>query len=341
MHAFFRLSTQLILATILSLFTAALIATEINTPDPDADTLPIIPLVPTQTTTTTITTDPTAEALRNAETLISQQKGQEALAALNDILDQYPTHHKTLYTKAKLLAAAQRLDESQQIVDVLIQDKPVAALVLHLQGYIYSRREQWTEALEYYELAYPHGHDRYLINTMTQAYLNVKGPDAAIDFLSVHLLEYPTEHNTRLSRAKLYQRQHQFSAALEDYELIKAEQPQNPVVWKNMADMFITQRDKRAIPYAREAARLAPTVPEVNHTLGRALLEFGEATTALEVLNRAHKARPQDASIAYDYALALAANQGEEEAGEIMQELATSDSPVGSRAKRYLDDQAR
>ena len=87
--------------------------------------------------------------------------------------------------------------------------------------------------------------------------------------------------------------------------------------------------------------RLAPTVPEVNDTLGRALLEFGEPTAALEVLTRAHKAKPQDASIAYDYALALAANQAEEQAGKIMQELATSDSPVGTRAKRYLEDQGR
>jgi tetratricopeptide (TPR) repeat protein len=338
MHTFFRRSTQLILGTFLSLSTAGLMATEIQqTADPAAEALSVDP----QMATGLETTNPAATALRKAEALISQHKGKEALAALNDILDQYPTHRKTLYTKAKLLAAAQRLDEAQQIVDELLQDKPVAALVLHLQGYIYSRRKQWPQALEYYEQAYPHGHDRYLMNTMTSAYLHVKGPDATIDFLSVHLLEYPTEHNIRLSRAKLYQRQHQFSAALQDYELIKAEQPDNPVVWKNMADMFITQRDKRAIPYAKEAVRLAPTVPEVNDTLGRALLEFGEATEALEVLTRAHKAKPRDASIAYDYALALAANQAEEAAGKIMRELATSDSPVGTRARRYLEDQGR
>ena len=80
MQTFCKLSTQLILATLLSLSIAPLMAIEITN------------------------TDPATDALRNAEALIGQQKGKQALDALNDILVQYPMHRKTLYTKAKLLA---------------------------------------------------------------------------------------------------------------------------------------------------------------------------------------------------------------------------------------------
>jgi len=314
MRLSFKSCTRLILATLLLL---------------SMTTLPATPVTDM---------DPVAAALAEAEGLIGQKKGQRALAALDAILEQYPQHRPTLYTKAKLLAGAQRFDEAQEIVDVLLQEDPPATVVLHVQGYIYSRRGLWAEALEYYELAYPHGHDSRFMNTMTQTTLRVRGPDAAIDFLSAHLLEYPAENNIRLLRAKLYQRQHRFSAALEDYEFVKAAQPENPVAWKNLADMFIAQRDKRAIPHAREAVRLAPAVAEVNDTLGRALLEFGEAAEALQVLSKAHETKPGDAGIAYDYALALAANQNEEQARKVMTGLAEPDSPVGIRARTYLEN---
>ncbi|MEQ8515508.1 MAG: tetratricopeptide repeat protein [Chromatocurvus sp.] len=280
--------------------------------------------------------DPAAPALDRAEALMDARDGRHAMRMLDDVLEDYPTHRRALHLKVKLLATTGKLDEAQSIIDPLMQDQPVAAVTLYMQGLIYSRRNDWENALVYYKQAYPYGHDKYSINTITRAYLNVEGTDATFAFLTAHLEKFPEESHVRFVRAKLYQSQHQFEDARADYDALVRAEPENPVPWKNLADMLIEQGDKRAVSHARTAYELAPKVPEIMVTLGRALLAFGEAEDALAVLSDARKARPRDPEIAYEYAVALFATGEPAEANTIMNTLAASDTAIGLRARRYL-----
>lgn len=284
--------------------------------------------------------DPVQTRINQAEALMRAGQRVEAIAALDETLTDYPGHRFTLYTKAKLLASSGRHEDAQKIVDILKQDDPVPAVVLHLQGFIYSRYGEWEQALEFYKQAYPAGHDRYMMNTMTEAYVRTEGTDATIDFLSDHLDRFPDEQNIRLTRARLHARQQAWALALRDYEAVREAMPQNPAPWKHIADLHMAQGDKAALGSAREAARLAPTVPEVLDTLGRALLAYGDPAEALAAMKKAVAGKPREAGFNFYYAKALAANGHDDEARDIMKGLAGSSTPFADEAQRFLETMA-
>jgi putative PEP-CTERM system TPR-repeat lipoprotein len=79
------------------------------------------------------------------------------------------------------------------------------------------------------------------------------------------------------------------------------------VALNNLAWIRLTQsRVDEALRLARRAHAAEPNSPQIGDTLGRALIESGNAREAVPVLSRAHAAAPQDLSIRYRLALALA-----------------------------------
>ena len=66
--------------------------------------------------------------------------------------------------------------------------------------------------------------------------------------------------------------------------------------------------DKRAVAIAEQAHKLAPDNPAITDTLGWILLEQGQVARALPLIQKAYAKQPDNLTLHYHYAVALARN---------------------------------
>ena len=90
------------------------------------------------------------------------------------------------------------------------------------------------------------------------------------------------------------------------------------VVLNNLAFLYQTAGDERALKYAEWAHAAAPDHAAIKDTLGWVLVNHGEVERALPLLEAARQALPEQPEVRYRYATALA-NAGRD--GEARQEL--------------------
>lgn len=85
--------------------------------------------------------------------------------------------------------------------------------------------------------------------------------------------------------------------AIGEYEWILSRAPKNSVALNNLAWLYQSTGDERALDTARKAHELAPSVPEIADTYGWILLQHGRITEALPILKGAAAAgNPQIAA---------------------------------------------
>ena len=93
--------------------------------------------------------------------------------------------------------------------------------------------------------------------------------------------------------------------AITEHEKLLAEQPNDPLLLNDLAWLYLTVGDKRALPTAQEAHRLAPDLATVDDTLGWVLVQQGDAEGGLKFLEQA-TTPPSVATPGMKYRLAVA-----------------------------------
>jgi Flp pilus assembly protein TadD len=95
---------------------------------------------------------------------------------------------------------------------------------------------------------------------------------------------------------------------------------------------MIQARDpKRAISLLTVAMKAMPNSPDVADTLGWVKLQQKDAAGGLDLLDKAHKLKPQDGSITYHLVLALDANGKRDAAREMLKSLLASGAQFKDR----------
>jgi putative PEP-CTERM system TPR-repeat lipoprotein len=134
----------------------------------------------------------------------------------------------------------------------------------------------------------------------------------------------PNDSNTRMLLATEYQSLLKNKEAIQEYELVKKQQPNNAIVWNNLAWLYFEQNDKRSIEYAEKALELAPKRPEIADTLGWILLHNGNINRGYTILKDAAVHAPHIPSIRYHLAVALHKNGNKDEARKELERLLRS-----------------
>jgi len=92
------------------------------------------------------------------------------------------------------------------------------------------------------------------------------------------------------------------AAAKRQYESLLP--TDDPVVLNNLAWIYMTENDPRAIDLARQANRAAPENPDIQDTLGWILVNNGEAREGLKLLRSSARERPDNASVQFHLGVA-------------------------------------
>jgi cytochrome c-type biogenesis protein CcmH/NrfG len=108
----------------------------------------------------------------------------------------------------------------------------------------------------------------------------------------------------RLYAADLDLKMQRYKDAAAHYEWVRSKQPDNIVVLNNLAIAYQHLKDARALEAAERAYKLNPANPAIADTLGWILVEQGNTSRGLPLLEKAVAAAPKDQSARFHLAQA-------------------------------------
>ena len=95
------------------------------------------------------------------------------------------------------------------------------------------------------------------------------------------------------------------SVAEGQFRIVLNTQPYNIIALNNLSWLLKDKSPKAALPYAEQAAKLAPNSASILDTLGAVRLQLKDNAGALSLLQRAHQIDQADPEIAYHWVVAL------------------------------------
>ncbi len=125
---------------------------------------------------------------------------------------------------------------------------------------------------------------------------------AVEDRLSAWLQQHPKDAAMQRLLASAQVQLGQSDAAKAQYEAMLP--TTDPVVLNNLAWIYMTEDDPRAIELARKANSAAPKNPDIEDTLGWILVNLGELEEGLDYLRSSARVRPDNASVQFHLGVA-------------------------------------
>lgn len=159
-----------------------------------------------------------------------------------------------------------------------------------------------------------------LVNFAVQA----KDDGRAAELMSKWLATNPNDVTVRMEYAALLMRQEDIPRSTAQYEMLLKQNPNNVIVMNNLGWLIQASDSRRALSLLTQAQKLAPNSADIADTLGWLKLQQKDAAGGLELLDKAHKLKPQDGEITYHLVLALDANAKRGAARELLKGLLAS-----------------
>jgi tetratricopeptide (TPR) repeat protein len=131
--------------------------------------------------------------------------------------------------------------------------------------------------------------------------------DAAIELLRRSILRAPLVPEFFNNLGEAFRKAGHFAEAMRAYERSLQLRAANPEALHNMAMVLLELGDPRALENARAAAKMAPSVPQVYRTLGRALHSIHDYGAALLAYREALQLDPKNAQTIEAAVISLAA----------------------------------
>lgn len=130
----------------------------------------------------------------------------------------------------------------------------------------------------------------------------------------------------------------QNAVAIAQYEEILRQRPSETLAMNNLANLYQTTKDPRALGLAEKAYQGLPENPVVQDTLGWILVEQGQGKRGLELLAKASTQSNKNPTIQYHYAVALGRDGNAAKAKEILQKLLAGNAkfPEREAAAQFL-----
>ena len=203
-----------------------------------------------------------------------------------------PEYLPALQRLAVLALNEARPEEALTLARRMQQQETAAAAGHTIEGRVHAAAGRHDEAARAYEQAYAlePSAERVLALALTQQQLG--RTDAAAELLSTRLAAYPDETSVRFYLAQALMTTGDNAGAVREYEDLAQTLPENVVVLNNLAFLYQTEGDERALDYAERAYALAPENPAIADTLGWVLVNRGEVERALPLLETARQALP-------------------------------------------------
>ncbi|MGB5082992.1 MAG: XrtA/PEP-CTERM system TPR-repeat protein PrsT, partial [Burkholderiales bacterium] len=243
-------------------------------------------------------------ALYRLATAQAANADQAAASTLKKALSLKPDFVDAQLALAELEVRAGRFPEAMKIARQVQKQAAKSPLGFVLEGDVLMAEKKFPQAAKAYETAYSIGKSGLLAVKIHAAYAQAGKPDEAERRLGQWLKQSPDDVAVRLYAADVSLRGGKYQGAIEHYEWVLQKQPDNVLVLNNLAWAYQQVKDKRAVETAERGYKLKPDSPAVADTLGWILVEQGNTSRGLELLQKAVAAAPDAHEIRFHLAQA-------------------------------------
>lgn len=192
-----------------------------------------------------------------------------------------------------------------------------------MEGDIHLVRKKYKDAGRAYQAAWNIRHTGIIAEKLYVALQKGESADPAWP-LREWLDETPTDLSVREILAKAYYDEGKSGEAIDQYEKILKLKPESPVALNNLAWLYYTTRDSRALLMAEKAHEVSPDNGAITDTLGWLLVETGDVQRGIKVLRQAVNQAPDIPKIRYHLAVALARSGFGQEARQVLNQALIS-----------------
>ncbi|MEX2615336.1 MAG: XrtA/PEP-CTERM system TPR-repeat protein PrsT [Alphaproteobacteria bacterium] len=269
--------------------------------------------------------------------------------AAGDLTGAYETLNRALVTNGDHLGALEaivsvesrlkRFDDALARAALLTSRFPDNPLGDKLRGDVHVRQQRYGDAALAYRdaLAIQVSGDLLIRQYLARRKSGIEAPTLAP--LEAWVAKNPKDYPARAALAAGYLSAKNIPAARALYEELNREEPNDPMVLNNLAEIYLEAGDKRALALAEAAYNLAPRQPETLDTLGWIHVRQGEAAKGLELLRAAYSRASRRPSIRYHLAVALSQLGRNDEARSHLNDILKMNElgDLEAEAKRLLE----
>lgn len=278
--------------------------------------------------------DPTDAGARRAlvEVMLRDNSAEAARALLRDGLAATPGHPALVQTLIAIDLKEATPEKALETLAELQRDPKNMAASRGLRGDIYMTANRYNEAAVAYVDDLRTASSTELVVRAAGA-LNAAGrtPEAN-KLLREWLARKPDDRAVMMMLISNELKARNFAEAEELLQKLLEQQPNNVIALNNLAWVYHQKNDPRARSIAQKAYLLAPSA-QVSDTFGWILTTEGEAVRALPLLRQASRDLPNEPTVQYHFAVALAEAGQPDEAVSVLRPLVADGKKFDEKAE--------
>jgi putative PEP-CTERM system TPR-repeat lipoprotein len=266
-------------------------------------------------------------------------KIEEAIKYFREALKLQPDFLACQQALAALEARAGRYAEALRIAEDVKRQRPSAAAGHVLEGDILIVKGDADKAAQAFRRAITAENTPDAAIRLHGALVAAKAAAEADMQLMAWLKDYQDEPAVREYFAQSLIGRAKNREAIEQYQILLKRVPGNWLAINNLANLYLLERDPRALATAEHAYALRPDMPTVLDTLGWIVFQRGDMARALKLLSEAVQKDPKDGTYQYHYAAVLAKSQKKQDAKLLLEKALSSGQrfPEENEAKALKD----
>lgn len=218
-----------------------------------------------------------------------------------------PTSTRLLALLTETEIHAGRIDEAKKVIEEIRDNYPAISLPQLLTGKVYLQQEDLEAAIKSFQEGWTKQPTEMLGKALYASLNTANNASEAANFLNDWRNTIPNSNQARIYRALELQKSGDFNQAISLYEEAIAGGGETPPVLNNLAWLYFTNKDPRAMDTAKKAFNMAPNSYAIADTYGWILYNAGQFKEAVELLQTADKLAPDNQEIREHLAAAKAA----------------------------------
>ncbi len=225
--------------------------------------------------------------LRVASIHMALDDPKSAVEALKKAVELKPDFLEAQLSLSTLYVRQGNLDGALKVASEIQKQRPKEAVGYALEGDVLQVQKKFGPAVTAFEKAIAIAKTPELMIKLHES-MNIagRGKDADVR-LAKWLQERPTDMKTLEYQANVLLARKANKPAIAAFEKVLQTAPNNPVVLNNLAFAYQLEKDPRAVATAEKAMQVTPEAPAVIDTLGWILVEQGDTTRGVPLLQKA------------------------------------------------------
>lgn len=226
-----------------------------------------------------------------------------------------------------------------QIAQALQESRPKHPMGDLLVGHVYGKMGESGEALKAFASAESKIGSTDTVLRLYYGYADIDHRYKGFEALEAWLAKHQDDHPVRRILATDYLQAGMFQESLKHYLLLGKVDAGNPIILNNLAWLYQTTDDSRALETAEKAHGLLPDAVAVKDTYGWIMVERGDLQKGIKLLEEANAMAPDEPEIQYHLALARAKQGRKAEACALLSTVLSADGELlfrsGAEALRH------